>query len=1739
MHSKHTLRTVFAAIALLLAGAVILYAGFKAADGRSTERELKDLWKKYEAAQASDRPAAQLDILTEIKAAAAKRHLALDWYDACVAYKRVAAGINWKLRDSLQRQLSREMEDFGEPVLPLVYSFADAPYYLQKKGLDYVRANSAALKASFNPALQSKDSRFGDEMGALLLKDFQNDYNYALWAILKWDYDEETEAELRAYLKGSQPQTALLDFLSPDSGKDSYAAYLEKYKGSVYALLAGNELLSRRFSALQPRGSSEQFKALRASCDSLKAEAARFKGADREVAALCHNAEEIATALDSKSVDFMLEDLVLSVYARNISKVDVCVRKDGKEVYRGSVASSAKPYYAPDTLKLQLPDKFDDGDYSVECSSGQVSRSEDWSRRNLSVSLQQRSDAYYIYVCTQKEGRPVGDFEYSLSRERNRSIYSGKGNCSKGYFRLPDGFADFVSNEKSNVILSCKAIVDGRVRLSETLSPSRSLAGKESKLSEESVILSDCSAYRPGDRLGFKAILYTQDGDGNRATVPAGRSCEMALYDSEMNMIESRPLKTNDFGSVFGEFSLPVGKRGGMWSLRLSSSGHSLGVKLFRLDEFTLPEYVLEFAERKGACIAGDTATVRGSVSAYSGHVPGNALLRWSAAGQEGETLVADDGSFVFSFKTDGGSAWNRGEPVTVRLCPASGQTLEFSTMVNVVAKMRLIADIPSSVEDSLVFSLAERSFLPENVRLEWVLEKDGKRVKGESFSPGSRVECDLSSLSDGVYILKIKALASSASGRELKTERSWELVKLSSSCESVDFPVSAFLRKTDGDAIGCQMVDSEKELWAVVQLWEGPGRELRHELVKLSGKCGDRAAVKNLSWEWKDYYPDVVWLSVFYFRDGASGQQTFSYRRPRKPETMDLRFVSLKREWLPSSNCRINLSCSVGSEVAATVFDLATETIMPNRWTAPKEYVPYFRFNAFSRKCCGSDRLSPRIVPVYSMSKSLSSRAVLANGAALEEGAVVDDSVEESFEEEAIPFQLVNNELLDTKLRSSFLSRLCFEPCLRPDADGNLSFSFNSSDRLSSYAVQLYAHDRDMNCASIRETILITLPLKLTLMPPACLYEGDSWRIRAELSSTASGDMSGYALLSLFAGGSAGGAAGSDGSAGKDALFQLRLDDVRVAAGSSVALDFGTLPQEIYASLAACGADSLGVRLDFVSSEGATEYLDAVFHSIPVRPSFQTITEAHSAVLLAGADRDSLLAVLCSRFTNSSPYGAEYSEHSLAEMLREAVPDFVNPENDNAISLVNALYVNALSARLKGAGVPDGVAAPDAELLARLKRCACPQGGFSWFEGMDASPSVTAMVLFRMARAGIDSELGEEIRSKACAFLDREQFASKGKRPWWYGGISLENYLLVRSMYADLPLAASPDRESRKEISNFLVPRKKRGLNGAVLQKAERLYILMNLASGQDGKSQLSGQDGKSLAASLGIRVASAKRIYASISADYASLAEYAQRHDAAGCYYPNAVMPWRGLMESEAFAHSLLCDLMDRVPEYVDSRLRNECASIADGIRIWLMLQKESQVWDADPSYVDAIASVLRGSDSVLDTRVAVLSKSSRKPFAEIRPAGNGFTISLTYKKVRGDGSLAEISEGDELAVGDKIVAEYSVWSAENRSFVRLKMPRPACLVPQNQLSGVSRPTFVPSGIARYSFTPFGYRWVRPESSEYWFESFPEEKVCISETLFVNSAGRFSAPAPEIECLYAPHYRANYSAGTVSAGL
>ena len=271
------------------------------------------------------------------------------------------------------------------------------------------------------------------------------------------------------------------------------------------------------------------------------------------------------------------------------------------------------------------------------------------------------------------------------------------------------------------------------------------------------------------------------------------------------------------------------------------------------------------------------------------------------------------------------------------------------------------------------------------------------------------------------------------------------------------------------------------------------------------------------------------------------------------------------------------------------------------------------------------------------------------------------------------------------------------------------------------------------------------------------------------------------------------------------------------------------------------------------------------------------------------------------------------------------------------------------------------------------------------------------------------------------------------------------------------------------------------------------------------------------------------------SASDDVLSLLQYAVDHKDGGIYYPNLVMPFRGLLESEAYAHSMLCDLFT---EYEALHPGAGTGRVADGIRIWLMLQKETQHWDTQPEFVDAVASVMAGDDAVKSTSVLVLEKAAEMPFRDVRAAGNGFSISrkfyretvvpqsgaATGSKDRNVVELKEIKEGDNVKVGEKIISVCTIRNDENRSFVRINVPRPAGFRPVNQLSGHC-------GISgrRLWFAPQGYCNVKAASTEYYYDSYPEESTELREEYFVTRSGRFSAPSLTVESLYAPHYRAN----------
>ena len=566
-----------------------------------------------------------------------------------------------------------------------------------------------------------------------------------------------------------------------------------------------------------------------------------------------------------------------------------------------------------------------------------------------------------------------------------------------------------------------------------------------------------------------------------------------------------------------------------------------------------------------------------------------------------------------------------------------------------------------------------------------------------------------------------------------------------------------------------------------------------------------------------------------------------------------------------------------------------------------------------------------------------------------------------------------------------------------------------------------------------------------------------------------------------------------------------------------------------------------LGIEASYVS--GAVS--DGLFLTVPVRPARQILTEAHSAVLLAGMDKQALVDQLRAAFVNTSGEGAEYKEISIIDMVREALPAKVEPEADDVLSLSEAWYVRLVAGSL---GVSFSPETPTEKLLERILACQNGDGGFAWFEGMKSSPMITAVLLERFAKIkalGLLPDLSGKTAS-AVKFLDRNQFDYEW--PGWCGGLDISQYLFIRSYYASVPFEVKATgntkvfnqrmKDFKKYVTDYLVPKKERGLTGQILDKARRLRTLQNLLD-QDG--------GTALAKAWGVTLGTASRLRSSLQADALSLLEYAVDHRDGGMYYPNAVMPFRGLLESEAYAHAMLCDLLAGLPsaEKIPAGEKVSPAGVADGVRLWLMLQKETQRWDTDPAFVDAIHSVMQGSDAVKQTRVILMKKTYEKPFAEIAAAGNGFTV--TRKFFRSVGveekyndrtedrnrtllQWEEIQPGAVLKVGDRIRVEYQIWNAENRSFVKLSAPREAALRPVDQLSG-----HYGWGIAAlridggWSFMPQGYRDVKADRTDFYFDVYPEEKTSVAEEFFVTQAGVFTAPVTAIESLYAPHYRAN----------
>lgn len=1778
------MKSVVATAVFLLAAAGLSARGLKTdADGHVLVRE----WKEYSEAVRKDLPQSGAEVLEEIMDKAEDRRLTWDFYDAIRKYYGTVASYDWKKAGAAVETLKERITGYGSPVM--IWNFADVwPFYTDREDIGSIAAMKE-LQREKNSRFYSADRFIGNgRVPDEIVGNIGNDYEYLLWSALMYGYgrkpggagkdsaDVFTAAAdvLESHLGGRYPESAYLEFIRamriPDgtSGmkKSALKDFIARYHDRSVRLFAEQELIRMEFDSLTVSGNavSGDYSALREKCVGFDKARKAEKGSEAELVKDCTYPAELARQLDYRRLkaEIVANTDTLRMILQNIGEVEVRIlSEDSTEVLVQTSENREKSYYVPDTLCLVLPE-MDDGRYRVTCREGDVAVSFNYDRHTLSMAWQEQEGGYAVYLADFMTGKPVEKADVSIF-------------CRDSLVRtIPDmdfdGFTlldmDFPEDAGYYVIQCSHVDADGICRKTEKeyIRMYRPAATYTTD-SLSAAIFKNMAAFHPGDTLRFKAVLFERFRERASGCQDTGwrvwRGSEPViaeLIDPSREVVASDTLAVNDFGSVSGWFRLPEDRLNGWFTLSIRSAGRILASDAVTVDEFVLPTFTVTFSPTDEILLPGDSVEVKGRLESYAGVSLAAARVTysvglWNEMIDSGELAVGSDGGFSISFKAgehEDGRTYSYYN-ISVKVTDATGETHEFHEWVAVQdfsMGVRLENDAeafmarPDGWEmdaeaDSADFYSAKAvdgdfavlSFYLKNAGYEDVpgekvtysVYSHGDMVYSGEALTGEKVWVDLSSWPSGLF--RVKAVAE-ARGRQKTCV--CDLVKTSETDTSLDGTFLGFVRILDSDDIRLQFGASSGPVWAVIQLFGNRNACLMSDILHLEGGRNQDGSLELLSYEYKDEYPDITLMKIIWFRDGNAYSYEHEFRRNASDLMLPLAFSSFTDKSRPGVECRYEIRTLPGVECAVSVFDATVDAVRTNIWSRFEPYsgipVVYGSYSA------GSKRGGGRSPGAGKYPYSGESEAIPFQLA----GAVPRLSVSSTAENASDAADMGIRNALMTKsssgagasvqtvsVRDDFSETLAFYPFLRSDEEGRIPFGFMAGDKLSTYYVSVFAHDKSMKNNVLLREMMIALPVTVSVSEPAYLYSGDRYDMQVSLSNTSDTDSEGMLTLYIY----------DSQEYRKSSPVMVKSRPVKVAAGSAVSALFSVnVPADV---------DTLGLKVIYQAAAESSENgektvpgaSDGLFVTVPVSAPEQTLYESHSAILQPGMSRDSLYQALLGEFVNVSGYGAASEEISIADMLRESVPEHVSPESPDALSAASAYLAAVLSSRLEDRGENDGHAVPDCGKLRDLMLSyQNAGGGFSWLKGGQSSPLITAVVLEYISMGCKEGLPDQEpvLRSAAehaVAYLDKTYFNDENS----WSGLTLPQYLFIRSLYPDIPIAADLDRKTLKDFSKAVrkyLRDRKAGAPGYILYKARRAMTLLDFVSAS----------GNAFLESAKVRVNAG--LSAGLDRQMASLKEYAVAHRSGGMYFPNAVMPFRGLLENELYAHSVLCRLMSCYAVHAGDE---EAARIADGIRLWIMVQKETQDWDDDPAYLLALDAVMEGPAEILDTRILALTQKYRKPFSEIKAAGNDISVKCRYliqtDSVRCEDSgypgYREIREGEVLSVGDEVLAVYEIWSAENRSYVCLTAPRPASMRPEKQLSGMYGVTVRPraGSVASRIAYPYAYREVKAGSSRWFVEVLPEENTVLTEKLTVTQSGVFSSRVADIVCLYAPHYRAN----------
>ena len=1404
---------------------------------------------------------------------------------------------------------------------------------------------------------------------------------------------------------------------------------------------------------------------------------------------------------------------------------------------------------------------------------------------NLAVMIQQLPDDRHRYVVVNAtDGQPIAgakielyDQRYDFKTKKDKRIVHARlttDENGEAYFKNVDG--NVLISTNSDKFTPARDIYLSRTRYYER---------KDDKIEHQ--LFTDRSIYRPGQTVHASAISYIVKKGLDASVPSKSMELNFILRDANWKQVTEQKATTDEYGTASVDFELPKEGKTGQYSISVNGTASEyFRVEEYKRPTFeiTFPKVNEKYTWGDTVVVKASAKTyagvpVQGAKVEYQ--VTRRNQLWWWGAGSAGQLVKTDscvtreDGTFDVEIPLEA-SLSGKDEAdmsdfmriarffnfeVSAIVTDISGESHEGVMSLPLGTKPTILTvNLPKRIEtDSLktvTFAYRNASGMPISSRLKYRIDK-GEWKDAEANAPVSIKEYAASASSSLVWKSGVHQLEAICGQDTLQQKFTLFSMKDTHPVE----PTTEWYYQTaktfprDGKPVYIQVGSSENGAHIVYSIIAG-----NKLLEKGAWELGD--SIVTLPFTYKEEYASGIVLNYSFVKQGKCYTRMMSIARPLPEKKLNIAWKTFRNRLTPGQKEEWTLKITTPdgkpakAQLMSVLYDKSLDQIAPHSWNFslgfyqslpdcywednltfrslylngvyPTKYYDergldvdkfdgkYFSYYAYMQavELSKLERSSGRTVEAVRIKKDElvkeEAKVMKIRGSNMTRVAAAAPSANKVFDvvEEMPQFAGGSGSdaglFLDkVQVRENMNETAFFYPALESDNNGNVAIRFTLPESVTTWKFMGLAHDKEMRNGLLVDEAVAQKTVMVQPNMPRFLREGDKSTIVVKLFNTSDKKVSGNTRMQIL-----------DPETNKVVWQKTQNYSIDAEGSATISFDVQGLKEGIYINKVVAAGNG---------------YSDGEQHYLPVLSNRELVVNTLPITLHQKGEQNFDLSKLFlnkegkqAKGTEDAKVTIEYTNNPSWLMIK-ALPAISNPDDEDAISLMSAIYANTITTYIqKNLSLETSRLQNQVEKLKKLQNA---DGSFSWWKGMKGSRYMTTAVAEMMVRlnaiAGTQKSISKMLTS-AINYLSwqtarevREMKKMEEKKHKVSPSEQALHYLYILSM------------DGRKMKENF---------------EQDQAYLL-------DKMSKMTSDFtiyGKARAAVVLARNSQQNAAYREKAGEYLqSVNEYAVYREEMGRYYDTrkALYSWRNYKIPTQVS----------VIEAMQMLKPNDKQTIEE-LQRWLLMSKRTQVWDTPVNTVDAVYAFMKGNESnwnrkaenavlKLDGKLLPMPQDSTTlGYVKTEKTGKASKLSIDKKsdytswgavyaefkqpiseigsmesgiKVRRVIVPAE-SEGKGKAqakVGEKVKVTLIITADRDYDFVQITDKRAACLEPVNQKSG-------------YQWGIGCYVSPRDHATNFYFDRLSKGKHIVEMEYYVDRKGDYQSGTCTAECTYSPEF-------------